>query len=68
MSVVSFGAKCDGLVEWRASRFQWGLDALAWLEEGGRSTPGTYHLHWIQGLLFGLQRRQIDRDLLHLAL
>jgi hypothetical protein len=51
-----------------ASRFQWGLDALAWLEEGGRSTPGTYHLHRIQGLLFVYSADEIDRDLLHLAL
>ena len=47
----------EGRLTWYASRFEWALDALEWLEKEG-ATLGP-HLHWIQGLLYGISPAQI---------
>lgn len=46
---------------WWASRYEWALDALAWIESEGHVLGP--HLHWIQGLLYGIEPAQIGEYL-----
>lgn len=60
---IGFGDDVDGRIEWRAARVPWGLAALQWLDAGGRETLGDFHLHWVQGLLFGYSPDEIGNYL-----
>lgn len=64
---IGFGAIAAGQIEWRASRFRWAIDALAWLEADGSTALGGFHLHWVQGLLYGYGPDEIDRFLTRLS-
>lgn len=66
---VGFGSPQGNpaVIEWRVSRFAWGLRALEWLSAGGSQVLGDFHLHWIQGLLYGYSADEIDRYLATLA-
>lgn len=59
---IGFGPCSDGLVEWRCARFKWALRALAWCADGSAAL-GSFHLHWVQGLLYGYSPAEIDRYL-----
>jgi hypothetical protein len=62
---VRFGSPTDGRIEWRVSRFTWCLDALEWLaglRNAGDGLP-AFHMHWVQGLLYGYSPYEIERYL-----
>jgi hypothetical protein len=50
---IGMGKPEGTLVLWCASRFAWAIEAHKWLDGGGRQTLGDFHLHWVQGLLYG---------------
>jgi hypothetical protein len=60
---LGFGPSTDGRIKWWASKWRWGVEALKWLSAGGSEALGHFHLHWVQGLLFGYGSDEIDRYL-----